>query len=247
MKNCLLIIVISFLCLSCQENLRFKTQNFQLKTKLPCKKNCAEIKMKIAVAQNKNEIADSINKNVFLVVKSIVYNEDGVVKILNYNDIMKSFIEAYNKIQTENPSDYIGWTSNVNAVVTYQSNEILNISVNHDSFTGGAHGYEGIQSLVINPKTGNRLKKQELFTDTIALKSFAEKKFKTHFKIPKDSAINSTGFMFMDEKFELPLNFFYTKKGLLFYYNNYEIASYAQGPQELLISYNDLKPYLKLK
>ncbi len=247
MKNTLLAFAILFLFVGCEKSLKFETESFKLKTKLPCKENCAEIEMKIIVAKNKSLIADSINKNVFLTVKSVVYNDDSVAKITSYNDITKSFIEAYEKMQTENPSDFIGWDGYVEAKVSYQSRQVLNVSVNHDTYTGGAHGYAGIQSLLLNPETGKRLKNHELFADTTAFKNFAEKKFRTHFKIPKDVAINSTDFMFMDEKFELPLNYFYTKKGLLLYYNTYEIASYAQGPQQLLILYNDLKPYLKLK
>jgi len=35
-------------------------------------------------------------------------------------------------------------------------------------------------------------------------------------------------------------NFAVTKEGLKFYYNNYEIAPYASGPTEILITYSEL-------
>ncbi|MDG1871842.1 MAG: RsiV family protein, partial [Flavobacterium sp.] len=77
--------------------------------------------------------------------------------------------------------------------------------------------------------------------------AFAEKKFRFQFKIPANHGINATKFMFEDDKFQLPLNMFFTDKGLLLYYNRYEIASYADGPQELLLTYDELKGYLLFK
>lgn len=50
--------------------------------------------------------------------------------------------------------------------------------------------------------------------------------------------------MFEGDQFQLPLNIFYTDKGLLLYYNRYEIAAYADGPKELLIPYEELKNFL---
>ena len=53
--------------------------------------------------------------------------------------------------------------------------------------------------------------------------------------------------MFEDEKFQLPQNIFFTDKGLLLYYNSYEIASYADGPKELLFSYKEVNDYLLIQ
>ena len=53
--------------------------------------------------------------------------------------------------------------------------------------------------------------------------------------------------MFEDDVFQLPQTYFFTDKGLLLYYNVYEIASYADGPKELLIPYTEAVPYLTAK
>ena len=60
-----------------------------------------------------------------------------------------------------------------------------------------------------------------------------------------NSAINANGFMFENDKFQLPQTYFYTPNGFLLFYNVYEIASYAQGNFEVLIPYDEIKPYLK--
>ena len=74
-----------------------------------------------------------------------------------------------------------------------------------------------------------------------------KKKFRAKYKIPANKSINATGLMFEDEKFSLPQNIFYTNKGLLLYYNSYEAASYADGPEELLLPYVEVEDFLRLK
>jgi hypothetical protein len=123
----------------------------------------------------------------------------------------------------------------------------LNIEIKHYSYTGGAHGYQGLRSLIFDPETGKSIPNNNLFKDRNAFKAFAEKKFRAKYKIPENQPINATGFQFEDEKFELPQNIFYTDKGLLLYYNPYEAASYSDGPKELLLSYKDVNEYLAIK
>jgi hypothetical protein len=53
--------------------------------------------------------------------------------------------------------------------------------------------------------------------------------------------------MFEDDTFQLPQNLFYTDKGLLLFYNPYEVASYADGTKELLLPYNEVDDYLLIK
>ena len=74
-----------------------------------------------------------------------------------------------------------------------------------------------------------------------------KKKFRKKFNIPEKEALNNSGFMFEEEKFQLPQTFFFTEEGLLLYYNVYEIASYADGPKQLLLPYEEVAPYLAIK
>jgi hypothetical protein len=120
----------------------------------------------------------------------------------------------------------------------------LNIEINHYTFTGGAHGYQGLRSLIFNPDTGKSIPNDQLFKDKNAFKAFAEKKFRTKYNIPENKSINATGFQFEDDKFQLPLNIFYTDKGLLLHYNQYEAASYAYGPKDLFLTFNEVNNYL---
>lgn len=248
MKKSIIFIALLFLLIGCtKKELAFEEKSYQKKTTLPCKENCPEITVKIPFAENVPVVADSINKKVFSVLKGIIYFGEKPYTATDYDGLLASFIGSYEKMQKEFPKDSFGWEGKIEGKVKYQTDSILNIEIKHYTFTGGAHGYEGLRSLIFNPKTGKSIENNQLFKDTANFKAFAEKKFRNKYKIPENDPINSTGLMFEDEKFQLPQNIFYTEKGILFYYNSYECASYADGQKELLFTYNELKPYLITK
>jgi hypothetical protein len=214
---------------------------------LPCKENCPEIKVKIPFAKDVPIVADSINKKVFLALKEIIYLDKKPFRSTNYNELLASFIQSYEKTQKEFPNDTFGWEGEINGDVIYQSDSLLNIRIDHYTFTGGAHGYEGLQSLIFDPDTGKSISNDKLFKNKNAFKAFAEKKFRAKYNIPESGSINATGFQFEEDKFKLPRNIFYTDKGLLLHYNQYEAASYADGPKELFFPYTEVNEFLAIK
>lgn len=243
-------IVYSLILLSmaqCSNELVFEEQSFQRKTALPCAANCPEIKVKIPVANGVPIVADSINKKVFSVLKQIIYFGEKPYTSKDYNGLLKSFIDSYEQLQKEFPKDKFGWEGDIKGSVTYQSENILNIQIDHYTYTGGAHGYHGLRSLLFNTETGKSISVNQLFKDRDLFKAFAEKKFREKYKIPANKEINSSGLMFENEKFQLPQNIFFTDSGILLYYNSYEIASYADGAREMLLPYNEVNDFLKVK
>jgi hypothetical protein len=231
----------------CSNELAFEDQSFQKKTSLACKENCPHISVRIPVAKDVPIVADSINKKVFSVLKEILYFGEKPYTSSNYKDLLASFIGSYEQLQKEFPKDTFGWEAKVVGSVKYQSDAILNIEINHYTYTGGAHGYQGLRSLLFDPNTGKSVSNDQLFNDKNGFKAFAEEKFRAKYKIPENQSINSTGLKFEDDKFNLPQNIFYTDKGLLLYYNSYEAASYAEGPKELLLPYTEINDYLAIK
>ncbi|MCC9072660.1 DUF3298 and DUF4163 domain-containing protein [Flavobacterium sp. F-65] len=247
MRHYTFLLVTFFVLTSCTRELSFKEQTFEKKSTLPCKSNCPQISLKIPIAQNAPIAADSINKKVFSVLKEIVYFGEKPFESTDYNNLTTSFIDSYEEMHKKFPDDKFGWEAKIEGNVEYQSDSILNIKINHYTFTGGAHGYQGYRSLLFNPKTGKTITNNQLFVNEKDFKTFAEKQFRAKYKIPATGSINATGLMFENEKFNLPLNIFYTKEGLLLYYNSYEVASYADGPKELLLPYEKVSSYLAFK
>lgn len=247
MKKLFTFAVLVLFLSSCKNELAFKEEHFEKKSSLPCKENCPEVTVTVPVASNVPIVADSINKKVFSVVKEIIYFGGEPYTSTNYQGLLDSFIGSYDEMKTKHPKEIFGWEGKVEGKVVYHTDSVLNIKIEHYTFTGGAHGYSGIRSLIFDPKTGKHIPNEYLFRNLNEFKAFAETKFRAKYEIPTDQNINATGLMFESDKFELPMSFFYQKGGLLLYYNTYEVASYADGPKELFLTYKELKPYLLIK
>lgn len=234
------------LLVSCNNELSFEQKSYEKKSALPCKTECTQISVSVPFAKNKPIVADSINKKIFAAMKEIVFVGEKPFADTDYNGLLNSFIKAYEKMQQDNPTDVFNWDAKITGKVIYESDSIINIELRHYTFTGGAHGYSGRTSLIFDPETGKHIPNEYLFKDRNAFEVFAEKKFRLAYKIP-DGSINSTNLMFEDGEFQLPQTYFFTEKGLLLFYNVFEIASYADGPKELLIPYKEVNPYLAVK
>ena len=243
-KFCALLSV--FMFISCSKELTFETQEFSKKSDLPCTDQCPQVDVSIPIAKN-GIVADSINAKVFQTLSSIIYFGEKPTTSKNYEQLLSSFIASYDKLKRDAPDEIFPWEGKVKGKVSYESEQILNLEIDHYIFTGGAHGYSGKRSLLFHPKTGKTITLAEIINDTPAFKTFAEKQFRDKYAIPNGTPINSKGLMFEDEKFQLPQNIFFTEQGLLFYYNAYEIASYAEGAQELLLPYDSIEKFLKIK
>jgi hypothetical protein len=111
-------------------------------------------------------------------------------------------------------------------------------------YTGGAHGLEVAVYTVLSKKTGDPIENwTDIFKDSLSVLKVAESEFRKLKAIPQDVSTNRD--WFWNGLFYLPNNFAFTDAGLLFYYNSYEIAPYAQGATELIIPYEKLNPYFK--
>ena len=211
MKNYIAFFSVLLVLTSCKNELTFEEQTFLKSTTTPCKVNCPEVSVIIPFAKDLPIVADSINKKVFSVVKNIIYFGEKPYNDTNYNGIISSFITSYENLKKKFPEDTFGWEAKIDGSVKYQSDSILNIEIKHYTFTGGAHGYQGLKSLLFNPKTGKSIERKLLFKDENVFKAFAEKTFRIKYNIPENQAINSTGLQFEDEVFQLPLNVFFTE------------------------------------
>ena len=245
MKQYTFLVFLFLIFISCNKELSFKNETFKKKSTLPCKTDCPQIRIDIPIAKNIPVVADSINKKILNVVKEIVYFGEKSSEAKDYNSLTISFIASYEEMRKKFPDETFGWEAKIKGNVEYQSDQILNIKIDHYTFTGGAHGYQGFRSLLFDPKTGKTIFSDQLFKNEKEFKALAEKEFRNKYKIPAKANINITGLMFEKDTFQLPQNIFYTNEGLLLYYNSYEAASYADGPKEILFPYDKISKYLK--
>lgn len=246
-KSAFLLLFIAVLTVSCKNSIGFEQQKFHKKLSGDCAMNCPEITIELPVAQRGDAPSDSINKKVFATMKQIIYVGEKPFTSKNYEELSEAFLDSYRRMKEKDPEERFGWEAKVNGDVVYQTENLINIVLDHYSFTGGAHGYAGKYSLIFDAKTGHSVTNQTLFKDVNAFASYAEAKFRSKFSIGQDEPLNAKGFMFENDEFILPETIIFDKNGLLLFYNPYEIASYAQGPQELLLPYAEVDAYLNTK
>lgn len=162
-------------------------------------------------------------------------------------EIGEGFINDYQDFRNEIPDISGGWSYTADITVEVLTDTLLSLTVKEEYFTGGAHGGYGTYFINIDPRTGADFTLSNLLRTGYepALSSLGEKSFRAVRELPDTASFMENYFEFPDDKFVLNRNYGFTKGGIVFYYNSYEIAPYASGPTEVLIAYDDLRDWLK--
>ena len=205
--------------------------------------NCPVVRVTIPEAAGPGALAENINTAV----------REEIIELLDYDqesdarDIpgaIAAFQEGFQKLQEDFPEELSGWEASVEAMKTYEDSSVLTIEMNTYIFTGGAHGYPATRFLNFDKKTGKEIDALDLFKDPGKFSEYAESAFREHYQIAAEAPINSTGFMFEEDRFELPQNMGLTAEGLVLHYNPYEAASYADGALVLKFPLEEVQPFL---
>ncbi len=134
---------------------------------------------------------------------------------------------------------------NISYKVQAFSPEITGYKFEVESYTGGAHPNTDIFTKTFNLKTGKELALTEIFKpdsdylSAVSKAAIAQLKSKMQDPDPKwiergagPSAENYSRFILKE-------------KEIVFFFDAYQVAPYAQGPQEVSLPYSDLKDFLQ--
>lgn len=207
--------------------------------------NCANVSIAIPKALAQTKLSEAIN---------IALREE-LIALLNFDEqsdaqtieeAVDAFAKDYKNLNEKFPEESTPWEAKIKGDLTYESKKILTIKLESYLFTGGAHGYSTVRFLNFDKLQSTELERQELFNNQEKFENFAEVAFRKQENIALDTPINSTGFMFEAERFTLPENIGYTEKGILLFYEPYEIASYADGAILLTLPFKDVNTFLKI-
>ncbi len=240
-------IILVLLFASCKESapLELQTKTFS-ETELALCKNapCSSIDIEYPIVHGDTEVSANINAAIKdFVIESLFLGEDERPSAANIEEAAKQFILAYRDHKNEFEFD-MEYEAEVTILPSFSNEDLLCLSMFNYLFTGGAHGYGMGTYKNFDLKTGELISKEMLFNDFSAFEAFAEKKFREENDIPAQGSINATGFWFEKDRFYLPENLGFTEEGLVFIYNQYDIASYAAGAISIEIPWEDLQPYL---
>lgn len=168
-------------------------------------------------------------------------------KNINVQDALLFFIDDFRNYENDIGNNFVPYEADTYMEVIYQSPELISIDLNFYFFTGGAHGYGGTRFLNFDAKTGAILTLDQVFTDIQKIEEITEKMIREQYNIPVSHNINSTGFWFENDTFHLPENIGFTATEVLLIYNQYEIASYAEGAISLSIPKTEITQYLRFQ
>ncbi len=235
---CFFLVFLAFSCLK-DDALTFEAITYSGDT---CA-DCTKVKITIPKALGDAKINKVVNNAL----------KEELIYVLNFNDeqdaveietAIRLFGKGYTDLKQLYAEEATPWEVKVNGSVSFEDKEILTIKLDSYLFTGGAHGYNTTHYLNFDKLNGIELNTEDLFKNTSDFEKYVETKFRLQEDIPEGGDINSTGFMFETGSFYLPQNIGYTKEGIQFFYEQYEIASYADGPIIITIPYSELNKYL---
>jgi len=208
---------------------------------------CPEITINFLSVQGDGVVSKKINSKIRnFIISSLEVGEDENERANTINEAATNFIESYNDDKSRFPDMAADYFAEISVTELYISARHICFEMRQYLYTGGAHGYGTTSFINIDPKTGNQLTDDDLFKNKKDFIAFAEQKFREQQKIDENQSINASGFWFEDDNFYLPESVGFTHDTLIFVYNQYDIASYAEGPIELKISLNEAEPFLKI-
>jgi len=157
------------------------------------------------------------------------------------------FIASYIEVRNTIPDLNEVWYYTGDVTPQRIDDKVLSVAIHGEYYTGGAHGSEGKHFININPSTGAVVALGDILKDNYEqqLTLQAEKNFREKYKLSSTASLQENGFDFPDDAFQLTDNYGFTDEGIVFYYNNYEIAAYVNGPTELVVPYQSLGELLR--
>jgi hypothetical protein len=159
----------------------------------------------------------------------------------------KQFIADFERAKKEFPEGSLGWYYKGSVNINIITDTLISLEANVEYFTGGAHGGYGTYFVNVRPSTGETVRLLDVFRPGYEepLRIIAEKEFRKAMEAADTSSFAEEGFEFPDDKFQLNNNFGFTKDGIVFVYNLYEIGPYVSGAPEVLIPYGEIRKWLK--
>lgn len=238
MKKPLFFLVIVFLLQSCSEknDVSFSIQEVVTEDCAAC----PLVRLQYHKAEGNIPAAAAINRAI----------EEEMIAHLHFRDDMdvqtlKDAIRSFSRSSGDLPFEMSApWEAEIKTRVTHQDDKFITLAMDIYIFTGGAHGLAQTRYLNFDARRGDELESWELFHDNSQFRSFAEMEFRKQNKIPEAQPINSTGYMFPENRFSLPDNIGLSGQNLILHYNPYEVSGAPEEPIILEIPYTKAERFL---
>jgi len=160
-----------------------------------------------------------------------------------FQSLGDDFVGDFKAFTAENPEFGFGWYFNADVSALIASDTLISLQVDTETFTGGAHGSYTTRFVNVEPMTGTAYLLDAFlkvgYQDELRRLAYED------MERQRDTAELSQEPRLTGESLELNDNYGFRKEGIVFFFNAYEIGSYAEGPTEILIPYEKLTGWIK--
>ncbi|MAZ26958.1 MAG: hypothetical protein CL868_07745 [Cytophagaceae bacterium] len=208
---------------------------------------CPTININSLTAKGTRPLDKNINKALDdKLVALFTMSPDDEGKIKTLDDGIDNFVTSFKEYKNDFPKSQAGYELEATTTVSYESPTLLSLDMESYTYWGGAHGYGSTSYFNFDKKTGKQLSNDDLIKDKKAFLALAEKKFRELQQVPEGESINSTGYMFENDTFALPINIGFENNEMVLLYNPYEVASYADGIIEIRFAVSEVQDLLAI-
>lgn len=168
-----------------------------------------------------------------------------IVKEVNeelFKEHLTYFRDEFETYKEEDENE-MTWYLELSISIDTAYSSILQLIFAETGFAGGAHGWEGFKTTLVDNKSGKVLKLKDFVGDVDQFDRFALKYFLKQNDIESEDQLEELGYWFEDG-FKCTENFYFSDKGMVFVYNQYEIAPYVMGIPTFEIPFKDLQKKL---
>lgn len=233
---------------SVSDSLKYETKNFK-KTYKDCKEEnekCSYLKISYIVF-DEGSAQKEINKTLDAYIIDSIFSIEGKGSNKSIDGLATAFFSDYETVKKESPDFEPTYALDINSSVEFNKSKVLSVNTGYYIFTGGAHPNTFMRYFVFNPQTGKQLKLRDVLVNGFEdkLNKLIDKKYRSNNKLKDNERLDSEKGMLFENFIKFNDNFIFTKDGVEFLYNRYEIAAYVYGEIEVKFTYKELEEILK--
>lgn len=205
---------------------------------------CAEISLRYPIltgGENSaavNTINDSLQK---MALAGILGNPKLTIEQA-FDSVQISLFALLQEQLKQMPDWGAGFFKAVETKTLLNSPKFVSFEMNANGFEGGAHPYYFAVLAIYDLNTGKSVELTDVVRDTSALRPMLERGFVDAKKqSPADDTLTLSDLLFPDiGRLPVSTNICIVPEGIRFFYNPYEIASWAVGPTDITLTWEQL-------
>jgi hypothetical protein len=186
-------------------------------------------------------VTTGINHSVQSFILSTVGANESLAFPVAMDSAATQFINEFKQTRAENPDMIpMGYTMEIKGSSLLLNSKVATMHLDGYSFMGGAHPNPFTTIVSYNlVDSGKVLTVSALVADTNAVRPLLEAGYKEAKGMKPEENIRDLLYPEL-EKLTMPANVAVLPQGLIFYYNAYEVAAYAVGPTEIVLTWEQL-------